>query len=1050
MEFKKSEIAKYYQEKQEKQLIFAAPSIYCGIVKGYTKEEIKNEKKKIIKFNKKHKNDTEIMKKVYKKRRFQFNEYVFDTCPKVKFFCDIDGDIEKTPENDLFYEGIFDDITRNLQCDIHIGDSSRVKENGKYKYSYHVVGDVYFKGKAEVAQWFIDMKLAEYIDMSVYNTNHKVRFATAYKSKGHTCVYDKKEFIRSYAYENSKMKIITEHSKMEDFYITDIWREFRFIHIEVSEACEKKLKDKSKREFLSAPILEDENCENIKTGYYKYILDNLPAKYYNEYELWLKVLFSCKSIKSENDYNKKLFINFSEKSDKYVKENVLKMWDNVKDKYDGNKITFRTVEYFFRQENMEFYYNFNLNNFKEKCGKVIEIDEKDLMNTKNEDFNKIDEKYKIRVIKSGTGTGKTGYFIKEVLNKHKDKNILDIISRISLSKDHLDRFEKDSVKGFVDYNSYKDSNYKIKEDRISVCINSLMKLDKSVKYNIVYLDELDSILSHLTGKTTDGKRKALYEIMKYYIINCEYCYITDYNISEMTLKFLEDINRLDETIFVYNKGIRMKKKVRVYENKDQLYDLIVKHKKKQMFICSDSKKECKKISSMYDGHGYNKYSLHTAETDISTLNKDIKDGKTIIASSRISYGVNIMDGGFKKIIGFYNFESINNDEMIQQLSRVRKVNDLRLYCKNKNNFKFITLEKMYYKYDMKIKETFDMMKYYDYIYDDERGQDFTLERTFYNDILLLKKCYNRIYRNKKYLIMMLEKQGAEVKIVGDDGIDKRKYMKKIKKNMSLLTKKKTKELMKRSMDVILNKPEKAMYDEYVCGMEIAEKCQILNIELNKRNVKIVQTNKLNDLLFSKHIFADKPIRIEQTELINLSDKIDINIAAFKKLRKKLKMKNGNTDYTPKSWKNYDEKEKMVDKDEYLKYNRNLGIFKRVFKKDEIEEMDEELNLYDLNDDVLDRIFKRLGVMKNKRDTVENDEGKRKRKLKNTGMLEEILDMFDESERKRMYGFEYKTPYINYYPKIVEFVDRDEEERKIKEENDNMEEGSKKCKNMSEL
>jgi hypothetical protein len=95
------------------------------------------------------------------------------------------------------------------------------------------------------------------------------------------------------------------------------------------------------------------------------LLDILPSKYYDDYNIWVKICYALKNFKSEKSYD--MFIRFSKKSSKFGNGlEANKLWlapmrDDVK------KITCKSIFYYAKLENeVKFYEIINPNNNKEK------------------------------------------------------------------------------------------------------------------------------------------------------------------------------------------------------------------------------------------------------------------------------------------------------------------------------------------------------------------------------------------------------------------------------------------------------------------------------------------------------------------------------------------------------------------------------------------------------------------------------------------------------------------------------------------------------------
>lgn len=113
------------------------------------------------------------------------------------------------------------------------------------------------------------------------------------------------------------------------------------------------------------------------------------------------------------------------------------------------------------------------------------------------------------IIKSSTGTGKsqtiaecTHQYLKES-SKRKYK-ILTITSRISLSNQHLESFNKCNMVSYYDGNKKKCKEEKelMKASALTLCVTSLSLLSEltiqEISNYIIYIDVINSFLTYLT------------------------------------------------------------------------------------------------------------------------------------------------------------------------------------------------------------------------------------------------------------------------------------------------------------------------------------------------------------------------------------------------------------------------------------------------------------------------------------------------------------------------------------------------------------------------
>jgi hypothetical protein len=138
------------------------------------------------------------------------------------------------------------------------------------------------------------------------------------------------------------------------------------------------------------PIFDKNKKINFKTKYNKNMLSELlnilTSDYYDNYDLWLKICFSLKSLNDDNLI--KLFNNFSKKSAKYKGfSNIKKQWLAIKNN-TKNKITINTLFW-----------------LAKKCNEKL--------------FNKIIEKYNTKLLED------RGLYFQDFVNKWNGQQLID-------------------------------------------------------------------------------------------------------------------------------------------------------------------------------------------------------------------------------------------------------------------------------------------------------------------------------------------------------------------------------------------------------------------------------------------------------------------------------------------------------------------------------------------------------------------------------------------------------------------------------------------------
>lgn len=95
----------------------------------------------------------------------------------------------------------------------------------------------------------------------------------------------------------------------------------------------------------------DENSNPQMDQFFGKLIDLLPEKYYEDYNLWIKVGFICYNYFDGCESGFKVWDIFSQQSDKYCYEKNRKLWDSMKKK----DITIGTLRFFVKLEKPEEY-----------------------------------------------------------------------------------------------------------------------------------------------------------------------------------------------------------------------------------------------------------------------------------------------------------------------------------------------------------------------------------------------------------------------------------------------------------------------------------------------------------------------------------------------------------------------------------------------------------------------------------------------------------------------------------------------------------------------
>lgn len=302
---------------------------------------------------------------------------------------------------------------------------------------------------------------------------------------------------------------------------------------------------------------------------------------------------------------------------------------------------------------------------------------------------------------SGTGTGKTVFASKTIQHRFADKRVLCITNRISLSAQQMNSFEPTKFTSYQDHPNY-DLISTDPQNKLIICMNSLPKL-KSTEYDLVYLDELTSLLKSTNGDHVQHRclvLKTLTDVIK----NAKYIISTDGDLDQTALDFIfahrpNISNQVIQNTYQNAKGI----KAYVIKTRQQMLTLFQHSVESGIYTitASDSKNQIVELknSEILQGQpvrSYYKDCTRNIHVDLSNVNESWY-GHHILFSPSVITGVDytadtrdvflwISANETMKKNGF----TIDPYEMVQQIARARKIRNLYVYYNGMEPKPFMT------------------------------------------------------------------------------------------------------------------------------------------------------------------------------------------------------------------------------------------------------------------------------------------------------------------------------------------------------------------------
>lgn len=326
-----------------------------------------------------------------------------------------------------------------------------------------------------------------------------------------------------------------------------------------------------------------------------------------------------------------------------------------------------------------------------------------------------DTKWKWKLIKSPTGTGKTTFLSHhfEHLEKQHQKTLkmISLSPRCSVTNQHLNTF-KDI--GFV---HYTDPKWKTAR-RIICTLDSFLKIEdtEADPIEVLYIDEMESFLEHFFASTVRN-RKLIWQKFLRACYNSRHIICTDADLGDLSTNFFKNVLSL----FSKKTGASSKSKALLLENQLQPVTLDVhiahtrnqwyqeleqclKHPDSKIFIGCDSKKNGRALKGKIqkwatDNHvqhiAHHQILLYTSQDgdpkDFEDVHKAWGDAKVVICSPSVIYGLDYSSTTkpFSAVMGFYvnQGKTMGADKIRQQLRRIRHIHrpisqhwDVMLYC----------------------------------------------------------------------------------------------------------------------------------------------------------------------------------------------------------------------------------------------------------------------------------------------------------------------------------------------------------------------------------
>ena len=594
-------------------------------------------------------------------------------------------------------------------------DELAQKLDNPNKFSAHIIfRGLTFENILVVKDFFLrldkDYKLSKehHVDKSIYGMSCLRLFLNSKLGKQAILVSTKLNINGEYTCSNNSKSIEDLFDFFELTMLTNIDPNDKII----------TMKNLNHKEETLIPSNHDNNINNINI---ENILDGLSAKYYDDYDTWVKVGMILHSYHSEENGFYELWRKWSEKSHKYKEKEMITKWNSFAK--SRSKLSIGTLIMWAKEEGVNNIYNnkklniedivnsypvkeIGLNTRIVPLANIITLSQPKLT---PDVFYPVLQK-RLVGIQSEKGTGKTSNLLKTIFESknswiNDDTSILFISSRISFGIKLLGDLTE---YGFDLYSQVKDQQ--INSKRIICQFDSLLRLDRN-KYDLIIVDECESLGRYITGGHLAKNPKAsLIEAMfESRVSDANQVYIMDADLSDRTINYfgnIMNINPKNDLYLIINEYKPCQDYTLIYSSYSTWLSKILyqfeQNKRCAIALASNAKaKDLEKL--LKDAYPNKKFMLihkETSEEDKHNLlfkvNEEWIKYDGIIYSPSVSMGVSFdIVGHFDYIFAYGCHESLGAQEWCQMIHRVRSPINKEIYISIDNYKEFNKSEHLF-------------------------------------------------------------------------------------------------------------------------------------------------------------------------------------------------------------------------------------------------------------------------------------------------------------------------------------------------------------------
>ena len=448
-------------------------------------------------------------------------------------------------------------------------------------------------------------------------------------------------------------------------------------------------------------------------------------KDFKDYDKWIKLCWGMKSA----GYPFELFHDLSKTGEKYSGEaDCLKYWNSTK----ISKIDKGYIRSFAKKANPKKFFEIMLDcdadyfiddevkprtDIKKFCQRYLLQDESiKKINDKNDFFqNEIinffeSDKLKTLSLRSPYGTGKT-QLIKKLIDTFEPKKILWLSYRKTLTNNIIGGENFGEEYGFKNY-----QDGALDADRLIIQLESILKLscqmdfidDDTVEYpnyDLVIVDEVESILAQFNSPTFKGMSKECFEFVQNIIINSKKMIVLDGDINDRTYRFIDTFGnsiklvndiKINQRHFVVTRDeFLYLKKIEKDLNNDLNVVIVSMSSNKCEFFKSYFEEKIPKLRVLI----YTGSSGDDTREDFKNVDEIWSGCQLLIYSPTCEAGVNFDLPHFNKMYGFLVEQSTTQRGLCQMFARIRQLTDPNILLLTRLEYNEHLTENCLYNFD---------------------------------------------------------------------------------------------------------------------------------------------------------------------------------------------------------------------------------------------------------------------------------------------------------------------------------------------------------------